>query len=92
MQIQQAFDTAAYDTEAQLRELRRLVGDTVIFSDAQDAAFIALTEILDQVKQKTALLRHSLLSGEDPISDVQPAVEQVPETRASAPSSSLKTE
>lgn len=60
------FDSVAYETEAHLRELRRVVSATVIMRDAQSTALASLTAALRAVEARTSALRHSLLTGEDP--------------------------
>ncbi|MBC8134625.1 MAG: hypothetical protein H8F28_01905 [Fibrella sp.] len=62
----EAFDAVAYEVEAHLRELRRLIGETLFLSDAQNEAVKALREELRAVEAHSSALRHSLLTGEDP--------------------------
>ena len=62
----EAFDAVAYEVEAHLRELRRLVGETLFLSDAQNEAVKSLRGELQLVEAHSSALRHSLLTGEDP--------------------------
>ncbi|MBC8137280.1 MAG: hypothetical protein H8F28_15480 [Fibrella sp.] len=62
----ESFDAVAYEVEAHLRELRRIVGETVIFTDGQNAALINLRHNLYDIERKSSALRHSLLTGQDP--------------------------
>lgn len=82
MEIQsEKFDAVAYEVEAHLRELRRLVGETIFLSDAQNAALHTLKENLIQVEAEASALRHSLLTGEDPATvETKPVGEQDPVT------------
>lgn len=62
----ESFDAVAYEVEAHLRELRRLVSETFFFSDAQNESLKSLREELHTVEAHASALRHSLLTGEDP--------------------------
>ena len=70
MELQdQKFDTAAYQVEAALRDLRHLVGDSPIMSDAQHAYLAEMIETLDKLGIQASAMRQSLLTGEDPKPD-----------------------
>lgn len=62
----ESFDAVAYEVEAHLRELRRLVSETFFFSDAQNESLKSLREELHTVEAHASALRHSLLTGQDP--------------------------
>jgi hypothetical protein len=77
----EAFDAVAYEVEAHLRELRRLVSETFFLSDAQTAAMKELKEELRAVEAHASALRHSLLTGEDPATiETKPVGEAEPVT------------
>lgn len=77
----ESFDAVAYEVEAHLRELRRLVGETLFLSDAQNDSVKALKEELHAVEARASALRHSLLTGEDPQDiDTKPVGEMEPVT------------
>lgn len=82
MELQtEKFDAVAYEVEAHLRELRRLVGETIFLSDAQSDALRSLKENLIRVETDASTLRHSLLTGEDPQSiETKPVGEPEPVT------------
>ena len=62
----ESFDAVAYETEAHLRELRRLLGGTLFMSDAQTVALNDLRASLLTMEARASALRHSLLTGQDP--------------------------
>lgn len=64
----ESFDAVAYEVEAHLRELRRLVGETLFLSDAQNDALNALKESLRTAELQSSALRQSLLTGAEPVS------------------------
>ena len=61
-----SFDAVAYETEAHLRELRRLLSDTFFLSEAQTNALNRIKALLVTMEAQTSALRHSLLTGQDP--------------------------
>lgn len=67
MELQsESFDAVAYEVEAHLRELRRLVGETVFLSDAQNEVLNTLKDRLRVAGLYASSMRTSLLTGADP--------------------------
>ncbi len=66
-QHNESFDAAAYEVEAHLRELRRLMGESLFLSDAQGELAGTLILTLRRIEALAAALRHSLLTGNDPV-------------------------
>ena len=62
----ETFDAVAYETEAHLRELRRLLGESLFLSEAQTNALNRIKASLITMEAQTSALRHSLLTGQDP--------------------------